>query len=136
MRQGARGWCTGMTQREGMGREVGGAFRMGNSCTPMADSSQCMAKPIQYGKVISLQLKYINLYFKKYKNKNHMSYFFTTGGQSIGVSASASVLPMNTQNGFLLGLTGQISLQSKGISRVFSNTAIQKHQILGAQLSL
>jgi len=51
-------------------------------------------------------------------------------------SASASVLPMNTQNGFLLGLTGQISLQSKGISRVFSNTAIQKHQILGAQLSL
>ena len=65
-----------------------------------------------------------------------MSYFFTTGGQSIGVSASASVLPMNAQNGFLLGLTGQISLQSKGISRVFSNTAVQKHQILGAQLSL
>ena len=43
---GAWGWCTGMTRRDGMGREVGGVFRMGNTCTPMADSSQCMAKPI------------------------------------------------------------------------------------------
>ena len=42
MRQGVRGWCTGMTQRDGMGREVGGGFRMGNTCTPMADSCQCM----------------------------------------------------------------------------------------------
>ena len=49
--QGARGWCTGMTQGDGMGREVGGGFRMGNTCTLMADSSQCMAKPIQYCKV-------------------------------------------------------------------------------------
>ena len=46
MRQGAQGWCTGMTQRGGMGREVGGVFRMGNTCTPMADSCQCMAKPL------------------------------------------------------------------------------------------
>ena len=53
----ARGWGTGMTQREGVGREVGGGFRMGNTCTPMADSCQCIAKPIQYCKVISLQLK-------------------------------------------------------------------------------
>ena len=52
---GAQGWCTGMTQRDGMGREVGGGFRMGNTCTPMVDSSQCMAKQIQYCKVISLQ---------------------------------------------------------------------------------
>ena len=44
MRQGAQGWCTGMTQRDGMGRKVGGGFRMGNTCTSMADSSQCMAK--------------------------------------------------------------------------------------------
>jgi len=47
MKQGmheAQGWCTGMTQREGMGREMGGGFRMGNTCTPMADSCQCMAK--------------------------------------------------------------------------------------------
>ena len=48
---GARGWCTGMTQRDGMGREVGVGFRMGNTCTSMADSGQCMAKPIQYCKV-------------------------------------------------------------------------------------
>jgi len=49
--------CTGMTQRDEMGREVGAGFKMGNTCTPMADSCQCMAKPIQYCKVISLQLK-------------------------------------------------------------------------------
>ena len=46
MIQGAQGWCTGMTQKEGMGREVGEGFRMGNTCTPMADSCQCMAKPL------------------------------------------------------------------------------------------
>ena len=48
MRYGAEGWCTGMTQRDGMGREVGRKFRMGNTCTPMVDSFQCMAKPLQY----------------------------------------------------------------------------------------
>ena len=58
------------------------------------------------------------------------------GGQSIGASASASVLPMNIKGSFLLGLTGLISLQSKGISRVFSNTIVQKHQFFSAQLSL
>ena len=51
MIQGAWGWCTGMTQRDSVGREVGGGFRMGNTCTPMVDSSQCMTKPIQYFKV-------------------------------------------------------------------------------------
>ena len=51
MIQGARGWYTGMTQRDGMGRVVGGGFRMGNTCTPMVDSCQCMTKPIQYCKV-------------------------------------------------------------------------------------
>ena len=60
-----------------------------------------------------------------------MSSFFTSGGQSIGASASASVLPMNTQDWFPLGLTGWISLQSKGLSRVFSNTTVQKHQFSG-----
>ena len=65
-----------------------------------------------------------------------MSQFLTSGGQSIGVSASVSVLPMNTQDGFLLGLTGWISLQSKGLSRVFSNTTVQKHRFFGIQLSL
>ena len=65
-----------------------------------------------------------------------MSYFFASGGQSIGVSASASVLPMNIQDRFPLGWTGWISLQSKGLSRVFPNTTIQKHQFFRAQLSL
>ena len=65
-----------------------------------------------------------------------MSPFFTSGGQSIGVSASASFFPMNIQDWFPLGLTGLISLQSKGLSRVFSNTIAQKHQVFGAQLSL
>ena len=65
-----------------------------------------------------------------------MSQFFPWGGQSIGVSASASVPPMNIQDWFPLGWTGWISLQSKGLSRVFSNTAVQKHQFFHAQLSL
>ena len=61
---------------------------------------------------------------------------FTPGGQSIGVSASASVLPMNTQDRFPLGWTCWIFLQSKGLSRVFSNTTVQKHQFFGTQVSL
>ena len=65
-----------------------------------------------------------------------MSQFFTSGGQSIGASASASVLPMNIQGWFPLGLTGLLSLQSKGLSGIFSNITVQKHQFLGAQLSL
>ena len=64
-----------------------------------------------------------------------MSQFFASGGQSIGVSASTSVLPMNTQDWSPLGWTGWISLQSKGLSRVFSNITVQKHQFFGAQLS-
>ena len=64
-----------------------------------------------------------------------MIQFFTSGGQSIGVSASASVLPMNTQDWSPLGWTSWISLQSKGISRVFSNTTVQKHQFFSTQLS-
>ena len=60
---------------------------------------------------------------------------FAWGGQSIGVSASASVLPMNTQDWSPLGWTGWISLQSKGLPRVFFNTTVQKHQFFGAQLS-
>ena len=63
-----------------------------------------------------------------------MSQFFSSGGQSIGVSASASVLPMTIQDRFPLGRTGWISLLSKGLSRVFSNTTVQKHQFFSAQL--
>ena len=65
-----------------------------------------------------------------------MSQFFASGGQSIRVSASASVLPMNIQGWFPLGLTGLISLQSNGLSRVFSNTTVQKHEFFSTQLSL
>ena len=63
-----------------------------------------------------------------------MSQLFTSGGQTIG--SSGSVLPMNIQDWFPLGLTGLISLQSKGLSRVFSNTTVQKHQFFGDQPSL
>ena len=65
-----------------------------------------------------------------------MSQLFTSGGQSIGASASALVLPMNIQDWFPLGWTDWISLQSKGLSRVFSNTTVQKHQFFSTQLSL
>ena len=65
-----------------------------------------------------------------------VSQFFASGGPSIGVSASVSVLPMNIQDWFPLGWISWTSLQSKGLSRVFSNTTVQKHQFFGAQLSL
>ena len=65
-----------------------------------------------------------------------MSQLFAPGGPSIEVSASTSVLPMNIQGSFPIGLNGCISLLSKGLSRVFSNTTGQKHQFFGAQLSL
>ena len=64
-----------------------------------------------------------------------MSQIFASGGQSIGVSASTSALPMNVQDWSPLGWTGWISLQSKGLSRVFSNTTVQKHQFVCTQLS-
>ena len=65
-----------------------------------------------------------------------MSQLFASCGQNIGVSASTSVLPMNIQGWFPLGLTGLISMQSKGLSRVFSNTTVQKHQFFSTQPSL
>ena len=65
-----------------------------------------------------------------------MSWLFISGSQSIGVWASASVLPKNIQDWFPLGLIGWLSLLSKGLSRVFSNTTVQKHQFFGSQLSL
>ena len=65
-----------------------------------------------------------------------MSQLFASGGQNIGVSASTSVLPMNTQDWSPLGWTGWTCLQSKGLASVFSNTTVQKHQFFGAQLSL
>ena len=144
MRQGAQGWSTAMTLRDGMGRELGGGFRMGNTCMPMADSCECMAKTIQFSSVQSLScvrlfatpritarqgslsitnsrslLKLISI--ESVKNiiqpshpllspfSSHlqsfpasgsfpMSQFFASDGQSIRVSASASVLPMSIQD--------------------------------------
>ena len=64
-----------------------------------------------------------------------VSWLFTSSGQSIGASASVSVIPINIQGWFPLGLIGWLSLQSKGLSRVFSNTTVPKHQFLGAQPS-
>ena len=71
----------------------------------------------------------------QHQGSSPMSQLFAWGSQTIGVSASASVLPMTTQDWSPLGWTGWISLQSKGISRVLSNTTVQKHQFFGAQLS-
>ena len=65
-----------------------------------------------------------------------MSWCFTSGDQSIGAAASATVLPMNIQGSFPLGLTGLISLESKRLSRVFSKSTVQKHQFFSTQLSL
>ena len=65
-----------------------------------------------------------------------MSQFLASGGQSIGISASASIFPLNIQDWFPLRLTGLISLQSKGLSRVFSNTTVQRHEFFSAQLSV
>ena len=65
-----------------------------------------------------------------------MSQFFASGSQRIGASASTSVLPMNTQDWSPLGWTGWISLQPKGLSRIFSNTTVQKHQFFSTRLSL
>jgi len=70
MIQDAQGWCTGMTPKDGMGREVGGGFRMGNTCTPVANSCQCMAKPIQYCKIISLPS------FQHYSSKTSILWWF------------------------------------------------------------
>ena len=81
-----------MTQRDGTGREVGVGFRMGSTCTPMVDSCWCMAKPIQYCKVISLQLKWINLYFKKRKKTflRRKMWFFSSFQQVLVPSLTIS----------------------------------------------
>ena len=84
----------------------------------------------------SLLQKGINLFsLFTASGSSPMSQLFTSGGQSIGASASATVLPMNTEDWFPLALTGLIFLQSKGLSRVFSNTTVQKYQFFSAQLS-
>ena len=107
------------------------------SPTPGAYSNSCPSRQWSHP-TISLSVIPFSSRLQSASGSFPMSQFFTSGGQSVGVSASdsASVLPMNIQDWFSLGWTGWISLQSKGLSRVFSNTTVQKHQFSGAQLSL
>ena len=86
--------------------------------------------------ISSSVIPFSHLQFFPESGSFQISQFFASGGQSIGVSVSTSVLPVNTQDWFPLGWTGWISLLSKGLSRVFSITTVQKHQFFGAQLFL
>ena len=106
------------------------------SPTPGAYSDSCPLSQWCHPTISSCVVPFSRLLSFPASGPFQMSQFFTLAGQSIGVSASTSVLPMNTQDWPPLGWTGWISLQFKGISRVFSNTTVQKHQFFGAQLSL
>ena len=104
------------------------------SPTPGTCSNSCPSSPWFHPTISSSVVPFLPSIFPSIRVFS-MSQFFASGGQSIGVSASASVLPMNIQDWFPLGWTGWISFQSKGLSGVFSNTTVQKHQFFGAQLS-
>ena len=106
------------------------------SPTPGACSNSCLSSRWCHPAILSSVLPFSCLQSFPASGSFQMSRFFPSGDQSIGVSASTSSLPMNIQDWFPLGWTGWISLQSKGLSRVFSNTIVQKHQFFGAQLSL
>ena len=106
------------------------------SPTPRAYSNSCPLSRWCHLTITSSVIPFCCLQSFPASRSFQMSQFFKSGGQSIGVSASSSVLPMNTQGWFHLELTGWISLQSKRPLRVFSNTTVQKHQFFGSQLSL
>ena len=107
------------------------------SPTPRACSKSCPSSRWSHSTISSSVFPFSScLQFFPLLGSFPKSQFFSSGGQSIGVSASASVLPMNIQNWFHLGWTGLISLQSKGLSRVISNTTVQKHQFFSVQCSL
>ena len=106
------------------------------SPNPRACSNSCPSNQWCHPAISSSVVPFSYLQSFPASGSFQMSQLFTSGGQSIGVSASASVLPMTIQGWFPLGWTGWISLQSKGLSRVFSNTTVRKHQFFGAQLSL
>ena len=97
-----------------------------NSCTSISDANQPSYPLLSPPPAFNLS---------QHQGKIPMSQFFASGGQSIGVSASTSILPMNTQDWFPLEWSGWISLLSKGLSRVFSRTTVQKHQFFGIQPS-
>ena len=106
-----------------------------HSPTPRAHSNSCPLSQWGHPTISSSVVPFSHLQSFPASGSFQMSQFFTSSGQSIGVSASASVLPMNIQDWFPLGWTSWVSLQSKGLSRVFSNTTVQKHQFFGTQLS-
>ena len=113
-----------------------------NHSTPGITNSQSLPKPMSIESVMPSNHLILWVPFSSClqsfpaSGSFPMSLLFASGGQTIGVSASTSVLPMNTQDWSPLGWTGWISCQSNGLSRVFSNTTVQKHEFLGAQLSL
>ena len=106
------------------------------SPTPEAYSNSCPLSQWCHPPISSSVVPFSCLQSFPASGSFQMGGFFTSSGQSIGVSGSASVLPMNIQDWFPLRLTGWISLQSRGLSRVFSNTTIQKHQFFSTQPSL
>ena len=107
------------------------------STTPEACSNSCLLSQWCYPGISSFVIPFSScLHSFPESGSFPMSQFFASDCQSTGVSASVLVLPMNIQDWFPLGLSGLISLQSKGLSRVFSNTTVQKHQFFGTQLSL
>ena len=107
------------------------------SPTPGAYSNSCPLSQWCYATISSSVIPFSSCLLSFPASGSFLrSQFFASGGQSIGASTSASVLPMSIQDWFPLRLTGWISLQSKGLSRVFFNTRVQKHQFFGPQLSL
>ena len=105
------------------------------SATPAACSNSCPLTQWSHPTISSSVLSFCCLHSFPASGSFQKSQLFTSGGQSIRVSASVSVLPMNIQDWFPLGLTGWLSLQSKELSRVFSNTTVQKHQFFSSQFS-
>ena len=107
------------------------------SPTPRAYSNSCPSRQLCHSVISSSVVPFFShLQSFSASGSFQRSQFFSSGGQSIGASALALVLPTNIQDWYPLGLTGLISLQSKGCSKVFSNTTVQKHQFFGIQLSL
>ena len=104
--------------------------------TPRVHPNPCPLSRWGHPTVSSSVVPFSSLNLFQHRYLFPVSLLFTSGGQSIGVSASTWVLPMNTQDWSPLGWTGWISLQSNGFSRVFSNTTVQKHQFFSAQFSL
>ena len=106
------------------------------SPTPGAYSNSCPLSQWWHPTISSSVVPFTHLQSFPGSGSFPRSQFFASIGQTIGVSASASVIPMNIQDWFPIGLTGWISLQSKGLSRIFSNTTVQNHQFFGTQPSL